>query len=188
MWQTEGQTDRQTDGRTELWWLRRTTAVAAVARKKPPSHCTVYARSCLQLGLTAWVGRCHEGEHLQRYKHMLVLSQIVSYGSTHSTHHKVRLWLAFSSWMSRHFMLCCSWSGVNIACRLYLRLGVTIEDYIRRENSRKISKHFCYLPWKSISTKIATVYFFLFSVNTVNYYCVILSLIQHDFIVYNRPP
>jgi len=43
------------------------------------------------------------------------------------------------------------------------------EDYIYRENSRKISKHFRYLPWKSISTKIATVYFFLFSVNTVNY-------------------
>ena len=34
------------------------------------------------------------------------------------------------------------------------------EDYIRRENSRKISKHFRYLPWKSISTKTATVYFF----------------------------
>jgi len=30
----DGQTDRQTDGRTELRWLRRAIAVPAVARKK----------------------------------------------------------------------------------------------------------------------------------------------------------
>ena len=99
--------------------------------------------------------------------------------------------LPFISWelpskrvASETLLLCCAFCGVTIwLCSLF-----AIEDYIRRENSRKISKHFRYLLWKSISTKIATVYFFLFSVNIVNYYCVILSLIQHDFIVYNRPP
>jgi len=42
----DGQTDRQTDGRTELRWLRRAIAVPAVARKKQQVYVYLQPFSC----------------------------------------------------------------------------------------------------------------------------------------------
>jgi len=54
---TDRQTDRRTDGQTELRWLRHAKAVAAFGRKKCRNPAAQQAQAALVTGTSVFIGK-----------------------------------------------------------------------------------------------------------------------------------